>query len=654
MAPKPKKVKKTKAQLEEERLLAEEAERKAKELEDKRLAEEAEKRRLEDLRIAAERVAFRQAEISRLVDEYNQMEDDRQSREYQMNVEESREFSKLDWLKYKDPTDEPDPSSEKDLNTFFSQVTENDVQSLQDAFILTKKIEQVARAVEFIWADSIANQNNRIRELTESYMKQFSSLVMDKLDTATAHLLRFTDEHINDHKELQVQDGSGKHFLGLWATYQDPRPSRRPVEFDKLGVRLEFPKNVLQHDGHFIHRVIRMPIETLSYSAYHPDAGRSDFPWETDKYVVGDLLIIDILRPPPGSFVIRAKRWTVRDKSVPSMKIQKNVYPSTNTYKCFMHIPDEIFMSEDTTMAAWNEAERRWTDEGIQSFQYLEATRQVEFATTAVGLFALVKNRNAEMPYKFWSLRPVRTPSQIIDPSSAPKLPESFERHARLTVQTQTQEIVIDIVGTKCRLLEPNVKQVKDLIGVDMSPGALLHTLQRRGVNLLPAASDADRCNGLKKPTKNSVLELTVLSEMARCAGAVDFQCTPWNQVLGEDQVAVLAKETSAYTGTGEDFDFEAVLGEIDSKSLSFQNAPKEGGLPGAGVKFTLVMGNEYGTKAEYSERPRPGEITHLSLSETIARRVMPEVLQRIERTNVRFQKTVLIVLRLLRPLSMN
>ena len=83
----PKKVKKTKAQLDEERLLAEEEARKAKEIEDKRLAEESERQRVENLRIAAERGAFRKSEMLRLTEEYNIMEDERKDREYKMNAE---------------------------------------------------------------------------------------------------------------------------------------------------------------------------------------------------------------------------------------------------------------------------------------------------------------------------------------------------------------------------------------------------------------------------------------------------------------------------------------------------------------------------------------------------------------------------------------
>ena len=91
MAPKPKKAKKTKAELEEERLAREEEERKAKILEEKRLAEEKEKKRLEELRIQAEQHEFRKQELERLKNEYDSYNDDIKSRKYQLDAEEKKE-----------------------------------------------------------------------------------------------------------------------------------------------------------------------------------------------------------------------------------------------------------------------------------------------------------------------------------------------------------------------------------------------------------------------------------------------------------------------------------------------------------------------------------------------------------------------------------
>ena len=80
--------KKTKAQLEEERLQREEEERKAKLIEEKRLAEETEKKRLEDIRIKEERRVFREGELLRLRDEQRALFDMERTREQQLQAEE--------------------------------------------------------------------------------------------------------------------------------------------------------------------------------------------------------------------------------------------------------------------------------------------------------------------------------------------------------------------------------------------------------------------------------------------------------------------------------------------------------------------------------------------------------------------------------------
>lgn len=649
----PKKVKKSKAQLEEERLLAEEAERKAKELDDKRLADEAEKQRLETLRINAERVEFRKAELERLLLEYNDIEDMKKSFNQQLLAEEAKEAAKLEWLKYVEPSDEPDASSEKDINTFMSLITENPVQDFKDVLELTKRVENVAKSVEAIWADSVTKIDNNARSQAEDYMRQFSNLILEKVDLATSHLLRFSDMHVNpDRHELQVEESANGLAIGLWASFADIRPLRKSVQFEKLHVQIDIPKQILQHDARFIHRVIRTPIETASYLAYHPDSmtiqrGR------TERYVVGDLLIMDILRPPPTSFTLRAKKWTIRDRSAQSLTLQRSPYPSSVACKCQFKIPQSLFMTDDTTVALWDENEKQWTEDGVTDFHFSENSRHVQFSTTAVGVFALVKYRTSGLPYKSWSLQPIRSVSDAVGTSVTSKNGPYYEQHARFTIQTQHERVIIDIVGTKSRLIEPNVSQTADMIGVDWSTGALLRQLQRRGINLFPTAMEASRCEQIAKPNKYTALEETVLGEMARCAAALDFQSTDWSGSLSHSQVALLVRETAAYTG-GDTFDFEAVVAEADKDSISYQHAPNQGELPGSGIKFTVVFGNEYGDKSAYSSEPRPGEVTHLSLTEALSRQVMPEVKYRISRTNVRFQKAVLTLLKVVRPLSLS
>jgi hypothetical protein len=74
-----------------------------------------------------------------------------------------------------------------------------------------------------------------------------------------------------------------------------------------------------------------------------------------------------------------------------------------------------------------------------------------------------------------------------------------YEKQSRFTLQSQQMEIVIDIIGSKCRLLRPVSKQFEDLIGVLLSPAALLVKLQKKGVNLLPTKLDLLNIESVKE-----------------------------------------------------------------------------------------------------------------------------------------------------------
>ena len=89
----PKKAKKTKAELEAERLIREEEERKEQAAQEKRLLEEAEKKRLDDLRIQAERKAFRTAELERLSVEYQTMTERLQEKQAEKKAQEFQEVA---------------------------------------------------------------------------------------------------------------------------------------------------------------------------------------------------------------------------------------------------------------------------------------------------------------------------------------------------------------------------------------------------------------------------------------------------------------------------------------------------------------------------------------------------------------------------------
>jgi hypothetical protein len=264
-----------------------------------------------------------------------------------------------------------------------------------------------------------------------------------------------------------------------------------------------------------------MPIVTYNYSAY--TSNNSDIPAKLRKrFVVGDVIIFDILLAPPNAFYLRGKKWTIRDNSLESTVLTKNTYPSSVKSTLFLRVPNDVVFTDDLRVAVWSDDHDDWVEDGISDYQYNENSRMLQFYVTTVGMFALVKNRVVEMPYKKWSLEPIFEKKNTLygknltnnnnNETSIENITKNianlnavdgvfssnYECQARFSIETQKFEIVIDIVGSKCKLVRPNDKVFIDLVGVSMDPGNLLNKLQRRGVNLLPTQYDSKNIENFK------------------------------------------------------------------------------------------------------------------------------------------------------------
>jgi hypothetical protein len=137
-----------------------------------------------------------------------------------------------------------------------------------------------------------------------------------------------------------------------------------------------------------------------------------------------------------------------------------------------LKVPIDIVMSEDVRVGVWDEEGQDWHEDGITDLQYIEETRTLQFYITTVGTIALLKSRVADMPYKQWTMGPSlnlalgaellkmggselqQDPALYVAPSSV--YPALYERQARLTLETQKIEVVIDVVHSLCRLVKPD------------------------------------------------------------------------------------------------------------------------------------------------------------------------------------------------------
>jgi hypothetical protein len=641
----PKAPKKSKEEIAAEKAAAEAEAARLAEIERKKAEALAEKQRLEAEKLQEERVAARKLEIERISIEHTVYSDELQKRIERKAKFIEEELARSDWEKFRNPSDQPDSSNEKDMNTFITLTNNNDVAEMNDVLKVVTGVEEVANTVEEVWAQSLAERDIKNLQITNDYLQSFSSSIASKMDSATSQYLRFVENNLNDRSEVQVEEVADRAALCLWGSFSDIRPIRKSIQFETMGVQLDVPKQILQQNI-MIHRCIRMPIDHSSTQIYSDPGGTG-----MKSQVLGDLYKFDILIPPQQAFEIRAKKWVIRNKSSAATKLQKIAYPSTIGMRCFIKVPDSVIMGADVRIMVYDEeatCSPYWIEDGITDFQYSEETRLCQFMLTTMGTLAFVKERSMDFPYKKWSLTPLRTLS-----SSSQN--NFFEQEACYTLQTARYEIVINIRGNQVCLATCFDPSCKDLVGVNMPPGLLLSKLQKRGINVLPHQSDFKNVEGLGD-AKRLALEDDVLSEMARGASAFDYSSSTWNKQINEQRVGLLVRESSVYTARGETYDYECILVEEDIVTELNTYAPDVGIITGVGSSncvFKNVLGNQYGIRPGFSHGLRPGEISHIELIPTMERRCTTECIERAKRTNELFQDTVFKILQLTRPLSM-
>ena len=395
------------------------------------------------------------------------------------------------------------------MNTFLSLTSDIHLTNMAETMEFVRKMEAVANSVQAVYSNSLADGNIQMQSRSSGYIQQILNMINQKIDSATAHILRFVDHHVNEKSEIFVEESANQVSMGIWASYSDVRLIRKSIQFEKMGIQLDIPKQILNQEARYVHRILRIPIESsatadlIGLSLSGTKALK-----RSKKRVLGDIIQIDILLPPPQAFTMRAKKWTVRDNSASAFMVQRSTYPSSVGSRCYFKVPSDVVMSDDVRIGLWDSENKDWTKEGLSDFQYSESTRMAQFHIAAVGTIALVRDRVWELPYKGWSLRATRNVNEEINIDVAVMSSREqsmvyevggkhFEQQACFTLNTANHELVINIVGTYCVLTGPKRTEFSDLLGVPLSPGLLLTKLQRRGVNLLPTDEDLACVEGI-------------------------------------------------------------------------------------------------------------------------------------------------------------
>lgn len=656
--------KKAKGETPEEKAARELEEQKQRDLEAKLAAEEQKRKEIEAEKLKAHLKAVREEEFNRLQSEIIARDDKIEECKERLDRKMAILKEETEWTKFREAIDETDPASEKELNTFVSLCREAPIESFNDALELVRKIEEVSKAVKTRWAECMARNNSQGQTQCLHYLIDFSNCIIEAIDKGTAIKLRTTSinpDALEKGQDLYVEEVATDVMVGMW-TNLDGRinypGNRKQAVFPTIGWQVDIPKLVLavqtplKEQIKFVYRIVRMPLETFNLQPYE-ESSPGLTPQKlalisNTKVVVGDLYIYEMLAAQKDSFKIASRNWILKDNSEASKRITRKEYPVNAVTKCYITLPQTVvFNINDVRVNRWDEEKNEFTEDGIENYEYLEEKRQITFCIKELGTFALVKDRVVDFPYKRWTISPHRDLSAAV----------AFDQFAKLFVQVGTVDITIAIAGPKCYLMKSNSKALIDLLNVPMLPGILLSLLQSRGVNLVPTKMDAARTEGLLIK-KNSAVEARIIEEVSTTVNTLEYSSNKWNQLLtSEDQFGLYVRESTLFTAREESFDYECVLAEEDAGSQSVKDAPDVGVLssirnPGANVKYLLVMGNEYGDKKTYDLRPRPEEVTHMTIAASMSNRITPEAKQRLVRQDEQFTNVVYRLLQLVQPFA--
>lgn len=201
------------------------------------------------------------------------------------------------------------------------------------------------------------------------------------------------------------------------------------------------------------------------------------------------------------------------------------------------------------------------------------------------------------LPYKNWSLSPA---IPVLLNNENFDVDQEEECCVHYTLNTSFVDVKIQIIGTKCQLLEP---EIEGLFLKELPPGELLFALRDAGINLLPLDHDAPNAvrvdedaeeNAVGIEIKTSELESKVYKEFASAAMAFDIAHSRWNAKVSSQRSVFQVRETSVYTGGNlETFDYGMGLIEEDEESQSFRQAPDVGPIEAPAIKCSLIQQKE-------------------------------------------------------------
>jgi len=635
------KKKKSKEEIEAERIAREEEER---------IAAELEKKRLEEERIAAEKAHLaRQQELSKLRSEelirLRAEQDDSQQGLAQftrrLTEVEAQSQANMEWKRYVNCSRMPNPLSETELNTFVSEWTTDGVLELEETLSTCIETETVASDITSYASTSRGRGDMKQAEKFDQYANKLRDAQLKKVDYATSSLLTNASQYTNEKNECKISSNAGSLKFGLWVNVALKPFRLKVVDFGKTGIIVDIPKPLALHS---------VAVRVL----YHPSNHVSGGVVSGDEVAVGGVLHMDLLQMPPSTRNV--KGWMMRQVTNLSSDVGRISYPpgssdsasSSNApplrVKCV--VPSNVVVPSDLKMGWWNAAAGLWVEDGVTDATFDEESRLLSFHTTQLQSIAMIQPRHLDLPVTNWSIRPTG-PSRAL-----------------FSVTGSRFQMDIEINGEHCTLQNPKRKEFSHLLGVPfVGPGTLFDALKKCGINMCPTNEDAKNCSVPSNPgvpivTKDSTLESLVERDACTLANAFCISGSLWNQKQGQECCVFRIQEAeideSSPPTEGEESkenggEWKTVLYTVDHKLDELEIEVTTPELLSK-VKCVLVKGGE--DEDTFNSTPEPSADTHAYLKYCLAGKCTPDALENMSTATPLFTQTIRSLLHLCRVFS--
>ncbi|TMW58078.1 hypothetical protein Poli38472_013552 [Pythium oligandrum] len=636
--------KKTKEELEEERRLQDEEEARRRAEEEKRLEEERKRREAEEAKRREEEAKNRAAELERLDGEHEATRLDLEGKAQRLAEILRTQKEACDWEKYLACEPRPDAQVEGDMNSFLNSWLLEVSTDLQEVAVSCDSANQVINDLLYVGANARATNDAALDEQCTTFIDKIQAIVDDKIDHATAHILQYADEYTDTNSRSEVKMASASDWikLGLWINLIAKGSRNKRIDFSELGISVDLPKAIVLQS--LALRVTYLPFDQLS--RLNP---------QNIDFALGGILTLDLLAiPPPPK---RARGWMIREVPDAADRIKKLHYPldgmvasAAMPVKVSLQMPAHIIYTSTPRVGWWDPQTQSWEEDGITEIQWNAETNMLNFNTMHVTHLAVLQQRDLNYHKHSWRLQ------------MSTKQPNM----ARLQLKTEHFESIrFEITDAGCRLVSPQLLQLKSLNNEWFAPGELLMRLTASGIGLCPGLEDDMRFSHLPKL---KTLEDRMIQEVVSIVSA--YQVSIGNLVLdspsgGIKWLSAVESSKQVVFAVQEIF-WPYIENDIDASSRPTTTNGEVGGGQdnNEALRRHPASGSEVNVLTEVDEEASGGGVkfridqsedpydTHVHLKLALDEISSPDARDRMENSNVLFEFVLMKMLALLRLFS--